>query len=375
MYLTAIRRTLCLLFVLGNFAIGPSKVATGESPNSDAPDSKGTTPRTPTAAELRERALKRREWLNKLLTDYYKQYPEADLNGDGQLTSPERSYHVAKLYREKTLKEFGDKIRFQGDVEYAKAGSISLKLDLYLPARIDPANKPPLVTWFHGGGWRGGSKERCIVAWLATKEFAVASVEYRSTLQVPFPANIHDCKAAIRWLRANAGIYGYDARRIGTSGASAGGHLATILGTSADVEALEGTVGDNLDQSSRVQAIVDMAGVMSIPDWANTPRGLSTILGIVFSENNGVAELGALCSPDRHLTPDDPPILIMHGDNDKVVPVKQSQDFHVKYRQAGLESTLEVIPRGGHAGGPFTDAKRKSMLEAFFARHLRQQQQ
>ena len=244
----------------------------GSAANSDVPSSKPA--KKPTAAELRERALKHREWVNKLLTDYYKQYPEADLDGDGKLTSPERSFHVAKLYREKTVKELGDSIRFQGDIEYANVESVSLKLDLYLPARIDPVNKPPLVVWFHGGGWRGGSKDHCILAWLGTKNFAVASVEYRSVLQWPFPNNIHDCKAAIRWLRANADKYGYDAKRIGTSGASAGGHLAAIMGTSAQVESLEGKVGDHLDQSSRVQAVIDMAGVASIPDWTGSPRGL-----------------------------------------------------------------------------------------------------
>jgi acetyl esterase/lipase len=121
----------------------------------------------PNGQELREQALKRRAWITKLLADYYKQYPNADLDGDGKLTSPERSFHVAKLYRAKTLKELGDRIHFLGHVEYAKAESFSLKLDLYLPAKIDPANKPPLVVWFHGGGWRGGSKDHCIVAWRA----------------------------------------------------------------------------------------------------------------------------------------------------------------------------------------------------------------
>jgi acetyl esterase/lipase len=276
------------------------------------------------------------------------------------------------LYREKTLKELGDKICFQGDIEYVKVESVSLKLDLYLPAKIDPANKPPLVVWFHGGGWRGGSKDHCIMAWLATENFAVASVEFRSVLQWPFPNNIHDCKAAIRWLRANADKYDYDARRIGTSGASAGGHLAAIIGTSAEVKFLEGKIGDHLDQSSRVQAVIDMAGVASIPDWATTPRGLSLILGIPFSENNGVAALGELFSADTHVTSDDPPILIMHGDNDKVVPLKQSQDFYESCKRARLDATLEIIPRGGHAGAPFVDAKHKAMIKSFFDKHLRQ---
>lgn len=146
----------------------------------------------------REEALKRRSWLQKLLADHLAKHPESDLNGDGELTSPERSIHVSKLYRIDLLEKMGDNIRFIGDVEYAKVDGISLQLDLYLPPKIVPTKKPPLVTWFHGGGWRGGSKDMCLVAWLATNGFAVASIEYRSTLQALFPNNIHDCKGAIR---------------------------------------------------------------------------------------------------------------------------------------------------------------------------------
>ena len=171
---------------------------------------KAVSQEKPDLAARRKQALARREWLNKLLADYLKKYPESDLNDDGRLTSPERSKHVGKLYRVEKLKELGDRIQFKGDIEYARVDSVSLTLDLYLPRTTEPQNRPSLVTWFHGGGWRGGSKDQCIVAWLATEGFAVASIEYRSTLQAPFPANIHDCKGAIRWLRASAGEYGYE---------------------------------------------------------------------------------------------------------------------------------------------------------------------
>ena len=236
---------------------------------------------------------------------------------------------------------------------------------------MDQPVKPPLVTWFHGGGWRGGSKDQCIVAWLATEGVAVASIEYRSTLQAAFPANIHDCKGAIRWLRANAEKYGYDARRIGTSGASAGGHLAAILGTSAGVEELEGNVGGNLDPNSGVQAIVEMSGVIRIADWLKSHRGLSLALGLTFNENHGAYELARLCSPDSHLTPDDPPLLILHGDNDKSVPLEQSQGFLTRYKEAGLDATLSVLPVTGHVSRNFTDAPRRQLINAFYDKHLR----
>ncbi|MGI9472470.1 MAG: alpha/beta hydrolase fold domain-containing protein [Rubripirellula sp.] len=316
-------------------------------------------------------ALERREWLQQLLDDHLKQHPESDIDGDGKLTSPERSIHVSKLYRDEILSELGDSIQFQGDIEYAEVGDPPLTLDLYLPPKITPENEPPLVVWFHGGGWRGGSKDKCPIHWLATNGFAVASVEYRSTLRAPFPNNIHDCKAAIRWLRANATQYGYNAERIGTCGASAGGHLAILLGTSADVETLEGDVGGNLEQSSRVQAAVSMAGVMRVDDWPNSHLGLSTILGLTHSEHNGAYELARLCSPDEHITADDPAVMIFHGDKDKSVPLQQSKAFHTQYVKAGLTSTFRILPNTGHVSPNFTDPKRQRLIINFFDRHLR----
>lgn len=103
-----------------------------------------------------------------------------------------------------------------------------------------------------------------------------------------------------------------------------------------------------------------MVGVASIPGWTGSPRGLSLILGIPFGKDNGSAELVELCSADTDVTPDDGPILIMHGNNDKVVPLKQSQDFYKVCRQARLDSTSEITPVGGHAGAPFCRCQTQS---------------
>lgn len=143
------------------------------------------------------------------------------------------------------------------DLEFANVDGHSLKLDLYLPAEVKDA---PLVVWIHGGGWSGGSKNGCPISWLTDDGYAVASISYRLTDKAIFPAQIHDCKAAIRWLRANAEKFGYSTAKVGVSGSSAGGHLAALVGTSGDVKELEGTVGGNLDQSSRVDAVVDFYG-------------------------------------------------------------------------------------------------------------------
>jgi len=144
------------------------------------------------------------------------------------------------------------------DVEYAAVGNKHLLLDIYTPTASQ--EKLPLVVWIHGGAWRAGSKENPRALGLARRGYAVASINYRLSQAAIFPAQIEDCKAAIRFLRANAAKYSIDGDHVGAWGDSAGGHLAALLGTSGDVKELEGTVGDNLTVSSRVQCVVDYYG-------------------------------------------------------------------------------------------------------------------
>ncbi len=144
------------------------------------------------------------------------------------------------------------------DLEYVAGGHERNKLDLYLPEE-DPEAARPLVVWIHGGGWQNGSKDRCPLVRLVPQGFVVASINYRLSQHAVFPAQIEDCRAAIRWLRANAAKYHIDPARVGVSGASAGGHLVALLGTSAEMKEWDG-VGGNADQSSRVQAVVDLFG-------------------------------------------------------------------------------------------------------------------
>lgn len=143
------------------------------------------------------------------------------------------------------------------DVVFATVDGHELKLDLYLPKEV---NDPPLVVFIHGGGWRNNSYKKCLTPWLTEHNVAVASIGYRLTDKATFPAQIHDCKAAVRWLRAHASDYGYDASRIGVAGTSAGGHLALLLGVTNGKQELEGEVGGHLEQSSSVQAVVDYYG-------------------------------------------------------------------------------------------------------------------
>ena len=160
-------------------------------------------------------------------------------------------------------------IRIRKDLSYAEVDGESLRLDLYLPESV---SRPPLVVWIqHGGGWRGGSKMNPKLLELTRHGYAMASISYRLTDNAIFPAQIHDCKAAIRWLRANAARFGYSADWIAVAGSSAGGHLALLVGTSGNVESLEGEVGGHFDQSSTVQAVIDYFGPSDFVLRGKTP--------------------------------------------------------------------------------------------------------
>jgi acetyl esterase/lipase len=261
------------------------------------------------------------------------------------------------------------------DVEYAKVGETSLKLDLYLPKRGEGEPKPGLIVWIHGGGWAGGNKSGNPMAWLTGHGYAMASIAYRFSDVAKFPAQVHDCKGAIRWLRANADKHGFDATRIGVSGASAGGHLAALLGTSGDVKELEGDVGGNLDHSSRVQAVVDYCGPTDFElfaqtaDWINRPNSLvANLLGGVVAEQTQQARAA---SPAHHVGEGDAPLFAIHGDRDPLVPVTQAVRLHERYQAAGLKSSLDVIPGVGHVGAEFWDARRRGLIERFFEESLK----
>ncbi len=252
------------------------------------------------------------------------------------------------------------------DIEYARIGDTPLKLDLYLPPKSD--KKPALVVWFHGGAWRAGSKDRMNISWLTGHNYAIASIQYRLTGVAKFPAQIHDGKAAVRWLRAHADEYGFRADSIGVAGSSAGGHLAALMATSNGVKELEGTVGKHLDESSDVQAGIDMYGMTDLY-YNATVEGercdkpdcpLYQLLGGKPSEHLDAAKLA---SPVFHVTADDPPIVILHGAQDtSLVRPFQGRFLHDLYQQHGLTSYLQIIPGNGHGGPGFQDAKRRETI-------------
>jgi acetyl esterase/lipase len=260
------------------------------------------------------------------------------------------------------------------DLEYARPDGKPQLLDLYLPEKAD--GPLPVIVWIHGGAWLAGSKNGTPALPMLARGYAVASVEYRLSQEATFPAQIHDCKAAIRWLRAHAREYGLDADHFGAWGSSAGGHLVALLGTSGGVKELEGNEG-NGKYSSRVQAVCDWFGpsdFLHIGEYPSTlhhdapdsPEG--RLLGGAIPQNRDKA---AKASPITYVTKGDPPFMIMHGDQDQTVPFNQSERLYQALKNAGVEATFHPIPGAGHGGPGFSTPEVRAMILAFFNRHLK----
>ncbi|MGO8925925.1 MAG: alpha/beta hydrolase fold domain-containing protein [Limisphaerales bacterium] len=243
------------------------------------------------------------------------------------------------------------------DLEYGKASGRAMLLDLYLPEKADKPS--PLIIWIHGGAWMAGSKNEPSPALRFTTDgYAVAQVGYRLSQEAKFPAQIHDCKAAVRWLRANAAQYNLDPNKFVAWGASAGGHLVALLGTSGGVAELEGDDND-LKESSRVQAVLDWFGPTDFLHIGDAESDLqhnapdspeSKLVGGPLLENKDKA---AKASPITYVSKDAPPFLIMHGDHDRTVPFNQSELLYAALKKAGVDVTFVPMKGAGHGfGGP-----------------------
>jgi len=267
-------------------------------------------------------------------------------------------------------------VRVLRDVEYIPGGHERNKLDLYLPQEAGGqgrrSERLPLIIWVHGGAWMGGSKEQCPAVRFVHKGYAVASINYRLSQHAIFPAQIKDCKAAVRWLRANAEKYGLDSKRIGVWGASAGGHLVALLGTTGDVKEFD--KGENLNVSSRVQAVCDYFGPTDFLKIGEFPSNLnhnaadspeSKLIGGAVQENK---EACRRANPITYVTKDDPPFLIVHGDADPLVPHNQSELLYEALQKAGVQAKLHIVKGGGHGGFKYPAIEK--MVEDFFDTHL-----
>ncbi len=259
------------------------------------------------------------------------------------------------------------------DVAYATNGHERQKLDLFIPPGA--TNPLPLIIWVHGGAWMGGSKEQCPALTYLKQGYAVASINYRLSQHAIFPAQIEDCKAAVRWLRAHAKENNLDPNRFAAWGASAGGHLVALLGTAGDAKKFD--VGANLDVSSRVQAVVDFFGPTDLTRMAQDALPGSRIdhdapdapeAKLIGGPVQNNKDKCAAANPITYVAKDNPPFLIMHGNKDDLVPYQQSELLRDALQKAGVPATLKIIAGAGHGfGGVEIDRQ----VAAFFDEHLR----
>jgi acetyl esterase/lipase len=258
------------------------------------------------------------------------------------------------------------------DIPYLSGGSPRQTLDLYLPDQAH--GLLPAVLWIHGGAWECGDKNPCPVRDFAERGYVIASVGYRLSGDADFPSQLQDCKSAVRCLRAHAAEYGIDPTLIGVWGESAGGHLAALLGTTGLTRDFD--VGDHLDQSSEIQCVVNWFGPVDFLEWGapfspsmDSPESpVYRLLGGPISQN---LEKARSAGPLHHVHGRSAPFLTIHGDRDDIVPPVQSRRLHKALRDAGVESTLQVIPGAGHSAAKFMLPERLDEIEGFLARHLR----
>jgi acetyl esterase/lipase len=256
------------------------------------------------------------------------------------------------------------------DIIYAEAEGRNLLLDLYMPSSLTPS--PFLIVWIHGGAWHSGTKASPPESFVKSG-YALASVDYRLSTERKFPAQMHDIKAAIRYLRANASKYGYRADKIVVAGSSAGAHLAVLAGVTSNDKEMEGNLGDYTATSSSVQAILDYYGPTNFTSILkqSTSHGVS-VRGPAMALLLGkpvdiVQDLARKASPVFQIDSDDPPLLIFHGDQDIQVPINQSHELVGAYKTQNLKVQLEVVYGAGHSESPYFESKYQSIVSTFLA--------
>jgi acetyl esterase/lipase len=259
------------------------------------------------------------------------------------------------------------------DVPYATVDGKTLALDLYMPAGV---TNPPLLVWVHGGAWRNGTKANPPTRFLVENGFALASLDFRQSTDAPFPAMVHDIKGAIRFLRAKATAYGYRTDRLAIGGDSSGAHLALLVGVTGGVKELEGTVGDAPEESSRVQAIIDYYGASNLTTILaqSTPFGLGVrepalrlLLGGLPDEKPYLAKLA---SPVNHVDRTDPPLMILHGDQDPQMPINQSHEIQGVYEKLTMDVAFTVVHGSAHGGNAFYTGTNQAQAITFLRRTI-----
>ncbi len=318
-----------------------------------------------------------------------KNFDRVDKNGDGSISREEDAAVGAN--RNNRGKGNDNRSRNTGpglpetievikDLAYADNDNPRQTLDLYLPKDRSVENPLPLLVFIHGGGWQNGSKDgagRRLAPFLEGGHYAGASIGYRLTDEATWPSQIHDCKAALRWLRGNAKKYHLDPDRIAVWGTSAGGHLVAMLGVTHNVDGLEGDLGSHDDEDSAVQAVINFFGpseLHAMNDYEDYPSTMdhnasdspeSKLVGGPIQDN---LETSRNASPVSHVSKDDAPTLIVHGTKDPLVPFPQSENLDKLLDEVGVSSTLITVEGAGHGKG--FPPRINDLIETFLAHHL-----
>jgi acetyl esterase/lipase len=259
------------------------------------------------------------------------------------------------------------------NINYADDTLVSHKLDIYLP-KVSKAHYPAVIVVYGSAFFDNDMKQiayKTLGAPLLNSGFAVITVNHRSSRDAIFPAQIHDIKAALRFIKANGHKYQIDTSFVGITGYSSGGHLSAMMGTSGSVALLEGQVGNYTSYSSSVNAVVDWFGPIDfqsmdscgsemVHDAPDSPE--SILIGGPIQDND---ERCALANPISYIDPADPPFLILQGDADPLVPHCQSEMLFQGLQDAGVSSQFVLVPQAGHGPGLFEDEYFKMMTDFF----------
>lgn len=264
-----------------------------------------------------------------------------------------------------------EEVVFEKDIEYSNPDNQHLMVDLARPAQGD--GPFPAIVCIHGGGFRAGDRHGYdgMIQEMARRGYVAITVEYRLAPKYQFPAQVFDCKAAVRWLRANAAKYHVDSERIGVTGGSAGGHLAQFLGVTADVKEFEGD-GGNPTQSSKVACVVNYFGPSDFTKSYFKSVDAAEVLPLFLGGDLAKArQKHILASPINWVTPNAAPTLCIHGTKDNYVDHEQSVYLVARLTECGVEANLLTMEGAGHGFGG-EDAKRADeAMFAFFDKHLK----
>jgi len=258
-------------------------------------------------------------------------------------------------------------MKVMANIRYGQANE-KQSFDLYLPDH-KTVGRLPLMIWIHGGGWRMGRKNEMEVAWLASFGYAIASIDYRFSRDSVFPAQVRDCNAAIRILWKNAGMWGLDTGRFVLAGASAGGHLASLIALSRNNRIQDFDAWPLSDRRVTFKGVINFYGPADFYAFHGDETGYkvdsvtSSVSLLLGGSPLSLPGRARYASPATYVDAGDPPVLILHGDKDPIVPLYLDILFYHVLREAGVRSELMILPGAGHGGPAFTgDSSRRTVL-------------